>query len=254
MKKRFNTIPRISTRSYYSLTSGKKLKTSSYFLYPQSSFKKLNNKKEITIIIHGLRNDKSAALNKFVLGKNRLKKLGYTFPIVGYTYDSNTKGAHIKKTALRALRVGQLIAKQNGNNLCRFIIDFKKKNPKTKIRLIGHSLGTELIISTITKLSSRKNTQNIIESVHFFGSSVSSNFAHPKQHGKNIQKIVRTKIKNYYSPKDEVLAASNNDGTVNNPLGLTGSIGKTIQKYSQSKVFPKNHRFVSYMAVLKSFP
>jgi len=254
LKKNFNTIPRISTRSYYDLTSGKKLKSTPYFLYPKNKFKKLDNKKEITIVIHGLRNDKSAALNKFVLAKRRLKKLRYDYPIVGYTYDSNTKGAHVKKTALRALRVGQLIAKQNGDNLCKFIIDFKKKNPKTKLRLIGHSLGTEVILSTITKLSSRPGSQNIIESVHFFGSSVPSNFAHPNQHGKRIKKTIRTKIKNYYSPKDEVLAFSHNVRIINNPLGLTGSLGRTIKNYSQSKVFPKNHRFVSYLAVLKSFP
>ena len=254
MKKSFNKIPRISTRNYYDLTSGKKLKTNSYFLYPKNTFKKLDNKKEITIIIHGLRNDKSAALHKFVLAKKRLKKLGYVYPVIGYTYDANTKGAHLKKTAWRALRVGQQIAKQNGVNLCKFIIDFKKKNPKTKLRLIGHSLGTEVILSTITKLSSRNDTQDIVESVHFFGSSVPSNFAHPSQHGRRIQKTIRRKIKNYYSPKDEVLSQPHEDGTVKDLLGFTGSKGKTIKKYSQSRVFPKNHRFVSYATVLKSFP
>jgi len=35
---------------------------------------------------------------------------------------------------------------------------------------------------------------------------------------------------------------------------LYGSVGKTIPKYSQTRVFPKNHRFASYALVLKSFP
>jgi len=205
-------------------------------------------------MIHGLRNDKSAALKKFLIAKRRLKKLGYSHPVIGYSYDSNTKGAHINKTALKALRVGQSIAKQNGNNLAKFIIDFKKQSPMTKIRLIGHSLGTELIISCIQKLAKRSATQDIIEGAYFFGASVESNVAHPKKCGYAMKKIVKTKIRNYYSPADEVLNQSHKDGSVKNPLGLNGAIGKTISKYSQTRVFPKNHRFVSYAAVLKSFP
>ena len=103
-------------------------------------------------MIHGLRNNKSAALKKFLIAKRRLKKLGYVHPVIGFSYDSNTKGAHINKTALKALRVGQRIAKQNGNNLAKFIIDFKKQSPMTKIRLIGHSLGKEIIVRCIQKL------------------------------------------------------------------------------------------------------
>lgn len=247
-------IPRISTRGYYDLSNGKKLKNNSYYFYPQNSFKKILGKNEITIMIHGLRNDKSAALKKFLIAKRRLKKLGYIHPVIGYSYDSNTKGAHIEKTAFKALRVGQSIAKQNGNNLAKFIIDFKKQSPMTKIRLIGHSLGTELIVSCIQKLAKKSTSQDIIEGVYFFGSSVDSNAVNPKKYGSAMKKTVKTKIKNYYSPVDEVLKQSHTEGSVQNPLGLFGSKGKIISKYAQTRVFPKNHRFVSYAAVLKSFP
>jgi len=248
------TIPRISTRGYYDLSNGNKLKNTSYYFYPQNSFNKLSGKKEITIMIHGLRNDKSAALKKFLIAKRRLKKLGYVHPVIGFSYDSNTKGAHIKKTALKAVRVGQRIAKQNGNNLAKFIIDFKKQSPMTKIRLIGHSLGTEIIVNCIQVLAKRSSSLDVIEGVYFFGASVESNVAHPKKYGSEMKKIVNAKIRNFYSPTDEVLNQARKDGLVKNPLGLNGSIGKTIPKYSQTRVFPKNHRFASYALVLKSFP
>ena len=252
--KNTKNILRISTRGYYDLSTGKKLKNTSYFFYPRNSFKKILHKKEITIMIHGLRNDKPAALKKFQIAKRQLKKLGYIHPVIGFSYDSNTKGAHIEKTALKALRVGQSIAKQNGNNLAKFIIDFKKQSPATKIRLIGHSLGTELIVSCVQKLAKKSSTKDIIEGVYFFGSSVNSNAANPRKYGTALNRIVKTKIRNYYSPSDEVLNQSQKDGSVRNPLGLAGSKGKTISKYSQTRVFPKNHRFASYAAVLKSFP
>jgi len=248
------TIPIITTRGYYDLSTGKKLKNNSYYLYPKKSFKNLYGKKEITIMIHGLRNNKAAAANKFIIAKRRLKKLGYHYPVIGYSYDSNTKGAHLKKTALKALRAGQRIAKQNGYNLAQFIIDFKQQSPNTKLRLMGHSLGTELILYTIEKLAKKQTNKNIIEEVYFFGASVGSNIVNPSQSGRVLEKIVKSKIKNFYSPGDEVLKKSQIEGWGKNPLGLTGAKGKTISKYSQIKVFPKNHRFASYALVLKSFP
>ena len=39
-----------------------------------------------------------------------------------------------------------------GKNLARFIIDFHLKSPKTKFRLLGHSLGSEVIYSTLVHL------------------------------------------------------------------------------------------------------
>jgi len=254
LKYRHVNILRISTRGYYDLSAGVKLKKNSYYLYPKKSFEKLNGKKEIVIMIHGLRNDKRGAIEKVILAKRRLKKLGYVHTVIGFSYDSNTKGAHLKKSETRALRVGQKIAKQNGYNLSRFIIDFKKKNPNTRIRLIGHSLGTEVILSTIKKLATNPKNNNIIESVYFFGSSLENNFAQSNKSGKALQKIVKNKVINYYCPTDEVLRQSHLDGLVKNPLGYMGSIGKTVKKFKQKRIFTKNHRFASYSIMLKSFP
>jgi len=254
LKSAHRNIPRILTRGYYDLLTGVKLKKNPYYLYPKKAFEKLNGKKELVIMIHGLRNDKIGAIEKIILAKRRLQQLGYRYPVIGFSYDSNTKGAHLKKTEARALRVGQKIAKQNGSNLSQFVIDFKKKSPNTKIRLIGHSLGTEVILNTIKKLAANAKNHNIIESVYFFGSSLENDFAQSKKSGKILQKIVKNKILNYYCPTDEVLKQSRQDGLVKNPLGYLGSSGKTIKKFKQKRIFAKNHRFASYSIMLKSFP
>ena len=67
-------------------------------------------------MIHGLRNDKKAAVNKFAIAKRRLKQLRYMHPVIGFSYDSNTKGAYLRKYELKAIRVGELIARKNGKN------------------------------------------------------------------------------------------------------------------------------------------
>jgi len=247
-------IPRISTRGYFDLKTGKTIKNNKYFLYPKKSFESLSKQKEIAIMIHGLRNNPQGGVIKFEIAKRRLMQLGYQYPVIGFSYDSNTKGAHLKKTEVRALRAGQRIAQKNGKNLAQFIIDFKKKNPKTKIRFLGHSLGTQVILSTIEYLSRKANTDGIIESVHFFGSSITNDVPSSKKYVKLLQKIVRKKIVNYFNPADEVLKFAHENGQVKNPLGLYGISGKPISKYTQKLVHPKNHRFVSYAKKLNNFP
>jgi len=247
-------IPRISTRGYYDLLTGKTLKNNSFYLYPKKDFKKLIDSKELTIMIHGLRNDNAGAIAKVVLAKNRLRKLGYSYPVIGYSYDSNTTGAHLVKYAKRSLSVGQKIAKKNGKNLGKFIEDFKSENPNIKIRLMGHSLGTQVILSTLEYLAKKKKNFGIVEGVYFFGASITEEIPSSKKYGKILQNIVNKKIVNHYAPTDEVLKWADSEKHVKGPLGLNGSIGKPVSKYSQKLVRPKNHRFASYAQVLNNFP
>jgi len=246
-------FPRISTRGFYNLDSGITIKNQPYHLYPKRSFDALVGTKEITIMIHGLRNNAPGALTKFVIAKKRLAYLGYKNPVVGYSYDSNTTGAQYISYALHALHIGLIIAGKNGRNLAKFVTDFKQKSPETKIRLMGHSLGAHVILSMIDNLARNAKNKGIIEAVYFFGGSIPSDALNPRN-GSHAQRIVATKIKNYYSPDDEVLRLADNWNWVNTPIGYRGARGKTISKYSQIMVKPKNHRFASYAAVLRSFP
>jgi len=247
-------FPKISTRGYYDLKTGKTIKNTSYDIYPKTTFQKILKKSEIVIMIHGLRNNKSGALAKYVIAEKRLKSLNYRHDVVGYSYDSNTAGVQYRSTALSALKVGVLIAKKNGKNLSKFITDIKSKNPSLKIRLIGHSLGAQVIISTIQFLAKNPKNKVIIESVHFFGASIPANSMKPHIHGNECQKIVNKKIVNYFSPFDDVLKAAHDEKWVESPIGYRGALGTTCSKYIQKQVRPQNHRFASYAKTIKSFP
>ncbi|NMI83866.1 MAG: DUF726 domain-containing protein [Candidatus Nitrosopelagicus brevis] len=247
-------FPKISTRGFYDLKTGKTLKNISYDTYPKTSFEKISQKSEIVIMIHGLRNNKSGALAKYVIAEKRLKTLNYKHDVVGYSYDSNTAGVQYKSTALSALKVGVTIAKKNGKNLSKFIKDLKSKNPSIKIRLMGHSLGAQVILSTIESLAKNSENNGIIESVHLFGASIPANSLSPKIHGNKFQKIVNKKIMNYYSPYDDVLKAAHDEKWVDSPIGYRGALGTACKKYHQKQVRPQNHRFASYAKTIKSFP
>ena len=247
-------FPKISTRGFYDLKTGKTLKNISYDIYPKTSFEKISQKSEIVIMIHGLRNNKSGALAKYVIAEKRLKTLNYKYDVVGYSYDSNTAGVQYKSTALSALKVGVTIAKKNGKNLSKFIKDLKSKNSSIKIRLMGHSLGAQVILSTVELLAKNSENNGIIESVHLFGASIPANSLSPKIHGNKFQKIVNKKIMNYYSPYDDVLKAAHDEKWVDSPIGYRGALGTTCKKYHQTRVRPQNHRFASYAKTIKSFP
>ena len=247
-------FPKISTRGYYDLKTGKTIKNTSYDIYPKTTFRKILKKSEIVIMIHGLRNNKSGALAKYVIAEKRLKSLNYQHDVVGYSYDSNTAGVQYRSTALSALKVGVSIAKKNGKNLSKFITDVKSENPSIKIRLMGHSLGTQVILSTIQSLAKNSKNKGIIESVHLFGASIPANSMKPLIHGNEFQKIVNKKIINHYSPYDDVLKAAHNEKWVESPIGYRGALGTTCSKYNQKQVRPQNHRFASYAKTIKSFP
>ena len=159
-----------------------------------------------------------------------------------------------KSTAISALKTGIVIAKKNGRNLSRFILDMKAKNPSQKIRLMGHSLGAQVILSTVQVLAKNPKNRGIIESVHLFGASIHANSFNPRKSGSMFQKTVNKKITNYFSPYDDVLKAANDECWVDSPLGYNGTIGTSISKYKQKMVRPRNHRFASYAQTIKSFP
>jgi len=243
-------IPRVSTRGFYDLQTGETRKNKPFDLYPKKFFDCLDGVPEITIIIHGLRNNKSGALVKFALAKHRLAQLGYTHPVVGFSYDSNTKGVQYKSQELHATKIGISIAKKNGSNLAKFVLFVKKRFPDVKIRLIGHSLGSQVILSTLGHLKGKK----LIEAAYIFGASIPSDAIGMQKYGTAIQKTVNQKFVNYYSKYDNVLKYASEQELIPVPIGLVGATGKTPLVYAQHHVHPDNHRFVSYAKVLKSYP
>ncbi len=119
---------------------------------------------------------------------------------------------------------------------------------------MGHSLGSQVILSTIEYLAKKRENSGILESVYFFGASITEDVPSSKKYAKLLQTVVHKKILNHYAPSDEVLRWADDKKYVSGPLGLNGAIGKPIKKYHQKLVKPKNHRFASYAAVLNNFP
>lgn len=246
-------IPRISTRGYYDLSTGQRIKDGQYRLYPRHYFEEIAGSAEITVMVHGMRNDSSGAIHKVAIAQERLRHLGYGHPVVGFSYDSNTAGAHLARREKSALEVAQRIADMNGHHLGRFIEDFKRTSPDTRVRLMGHSLGSQVILCALEHLAGVADGP-VVQSVHLFGASIPADVPSLDRYGRILNDTVSEGMVNYYAPTDEVLSHADNAGYVHGPLGLCGASGRPVSKYRQVLVRPENHRFASYAAVLEAFP
>ena len=268
--------PRVSTRGYYDLRNGRKLKDSKYFLYPKSKFNKIFDEKktkEIVIFIHGMRNTRYGAKKGTDILRLRLRKLGYKkHPVIAFSYDADVRGAHLDVNYENVLNRASRIAKANGKHLTQFIEELRTKNPDIKIHLVGHSLGCEVIHSYIheavwngNSVRGIKTTKKLqVDSIHLFGSPIET-----WRLNNNTTNVIR--FINYYNPTDNELIQGVLKGYCKEPSCLykVDNMTRTIKRYEKApellkalgykKILnisckAKDHRFRSYVEKLMRFP
>lgn len=165
---------------------------------------------EAVVYVHGFQNDQNSAIQNFSLAKRSLESVGYTRPLIGYSWDSDTSfldGPQI-------WNVGKSIANQNGLKLAKFLLDLKTVCPSMTVRLMGHSLGSRVILSALTSLKDDQTWRDkgfSVASVHLVGaavaneevSTVPTSILQPP-FGEAIEEVV-CEFHNKYSPEDDVL-------------------------------------------------
>lgn len=129
---------------------------------------------EIAVYIHGIWVGPNSLENPTEIFDRARKSLvanNYNIPLIGFSWDSDTKISRNGTGWLAA----KLIAKDNGPKLAQFISDYKNKCQETDIRLIAHSMGARVALSSLESLykSQGWNNKNFkIASVHLMGAAV----------------------------------------------------------------------------------
>jgi len=148
--------------------------------YEPFNFQTLGCPQEVVIYIHGVwtAKDKINEDNKgmfenapevFDRLKMSLEDVEYNSPVIGFSWDSDTT------ISSQGWDYAKIIAKENGPKLAKFILDLKEKCTQTKIRLIAHSLGARVALSSLDSLNKNQiwNTNNFkITSVSLMGAAV----------------------------------------------------------------------------------
>jgi hypothetical protein len=210
----------ITTRDilFYKDIGGKGYGNSTYSFLNTSELKN-ECPAEITIFVHGWNNNETKSKERIDRLKMALEKNNYTHPLIGFSWKSDTEWNAAKS-----------IAKWNGPLLSSFISSLKAACEKEqtplediKIRLIAHSLGARVVLSSLDSLHkdpSWTERNNKVTSVDFLGAAVDDeeNSKNPQDvlndltnwetlksdYGKAIEEEVIS-FNNYFNPSDKVL-------------------------------------------------
>jgi hypothetical protein len=210
----------ITTRDilFYKDIDGKGYGNSTYFFLSTNDLKNACPS-EVTIFVHGWNNNETKAKERLDRVKMALEENNYTNPLIGFSWKSDTEWNAAKS-----------IAKWNGPMLANFtatLVDKCKtaqsQGEEFKIRLIAHSLGARVVLSSLDSLQKNptwsENNSNIT-SVDFLGAAVDdeeiskypgevlydlTNWGTLKSdYGKAIEEEVIS-FNNYFNPSDKVL-------------------------------------------------
>jgi hypothetical protein len=249
-------LPLVSTRNQFNVTNGELLQGHNSTDYNATNIPGLQSEAcpvELIIFVHGPWVDGKfrAILHEnaseiFDRAKMSLAQNNYTYPLVGFTWDSNTIISPVGWT------IAKFIAKENGPKLAQFMFDFMKKcaNNNSKVRLIAHSVGARVVLSALESLGNNQqwNNRNFkISSVHLLGAAVddeevSKDFSYviknprilgntsewydvfgiKSAYGKAIEHEVN-KFYNLFDPKDRILIQIYPLFESDAPLGLKGA-------------------------------
>ena len=223
-----STTPLVSTRDHFSLNTGKLLPGHDSTDYdPSANIPGFNGqcKGEAAIYVHGVWTAAhfpsfpyfEDAIEIFDRARMSLANLNYKIPLIGFSWDSDTP------ILPPGWETAKIIAKKNGPKLAEFIYDLKEKCPNTAIRLIAHSMGARVVLSSLDSLTNNLNWNNnnyTIASVHLMGAAVDDEEVSKNSndivndptndnrikaaYGNGIEKEA-VRFYNLYNPEDDVL-------------------------------------------------
>ena len=199
---------------------------------------------ELSIYVHGIWANDSQAEEQTDRVSLSLQDSGYSIPLIGFSWDSNTAFSLDNVTlSYHGWMIAKKIANENGPILGKFISDYKTECPEDKIRIIAHSLGSRVTLSALQwihdniKEQNNNNTSKEITSVHLMGAAVNNDQISTNPNdcisytpylpcsGEAIQSEVGY-FSNLFNPEDNTLAGEINPfcwicGLVKSPYELS---------------------------------
>ncbi|MFC4449238.1 hypothetical protein [Halorussus aquaticus] len=187
---------------------------------------------DLTVFIHGWDKNSSesgaeqAAREKIQHARDELTGAGYGGTVVGYTWDNDVGGG-----VDFGWGEAQTVAQKNGAKLAQFAVDYKSQCPGSNVRFVSHSLGAQVLLSTLRSLNGSWFTDNgyDVYSTHLLGAAQDNEA--PTQENPDTYDAISNVVANaynYHSHEDDVLQWVYNSFEFDQALGETGyEDGKT---------------------------
>ena len=166
----------------------------------------------VVIFVHGWEESEDNVKERLNRVKLSLENNSFIHPLIGFSWPSDTLWVSAKS-----------IAAENGPKLAKLISDVKNECPGTDIRLLAHSLGARVVLSSLDSLHNNQTWNNnnfTIRSVDLLGAAIDdeevstnpidilidlTNVGTPKSgYGQAIEAVV-TNFTNSFSSKDNML-------------------------------------------------
>lgn len=160
---------------------------------------------DLLVVIHGFNNNENKALYKFDVAREGLATAGYTGALAGFSWDADTQDDPLSATGFHE---GRANAVANGPKLARFVSDYRARCPRTRIHLLGYSMGARVALEALWAADNDPQLAGAgwrVDSVLLVGAAVDNEEVElGERYGAAIERRAGVVI-NYYSPRDEKL-------------------------------------------------
>ncbi|MFC4549940.1 MULTISPECIES: hypothetical protein [Halorussus] len=182
---------------------------------------------DLTVFVHGWDKKSSesdaeaAAREKIRHARDSLVGAGYGGTVVGYTWDNDVGGG-----ADYGWGEAQDVAQKNGLKLAQFAVDYKYACPNGRLRFVSHSLGAQVVLSSLRSLNATSwwhDNGHDVYSTHILGGAQDNEA--PTQEWTDTYEAIRDAAVaafNYHSHEDDVLQWIYNSFEADQALGETG--------------------------------
>lgn len=191
---------------------------------------------EIAVFVHGWLIDDADAETTFGIVRETLRANGYDAPLVGYEWDAD------QVYWFDDWYPSVEIARRNGGKLARFLADLRRRNPDTAVRLIGHSLGTRVVLAALGSLAVDDHPtgdwDGVVEHVTLLGAALDDEAPTPLGEYGDAVRDRAGAVDNFHTPADERLARGYRSVEFEAPLGTVGADGPTPTNYEDHNAGP----------------
>lgn len=179
---------------------------------------------ELVVFVHGWNTDADEALCTFDTAAGTFQVESYPYPVVGYSWDSDYSWGNGKEIAIR-----------NGPKLAAFATHYRDANPDTELRVVGHSLGSRVIVEALTTLTAWGRF-DVLDSVSFLGGAVDNHaVAVDGEFGPAIDAATGT-ADNFWMEDDGVLNWAYTTIEFSRAIGNSGCSGTPPANYTDHDV------------------
>ena len=168
----------------------------------------------IVIFVHGYNNDHHNALQKYDNVYDKLWNMGeqdLARNLIVYSWDSDTGVAFISAN----YHMGEKIGRSNGHALAAFINAYNQAHPTTKIFLMSHSMGAQVVLSALQKGA-------VVDRLDMLGPAAETTVLEKNKFGQHLSRV-EGGVYVHLNTLDDALESAKKLEVVTNPLGLEGT-------------------------------